>query len=113
MRNFKACFRTGGPLQTCGPELKTKLHDPFEPFSASYHVLVMNRVSEVLRKNQHTFQQPSYLGRFYLLGVFIQQSLVSQNLLIGGKNFVDYLMKNEFSIVAFQSKTCESTGGSF
>ena len=43
MRTFKACFRTKGPLQTCGPELKAKLRDPFEPFSASYHVLLVNR----------------------------------------------------------------------
>ena len=48
MRTFTACFGIEGPLQTCGPELKTKLHDPFEPFSASYHVLVVNRVSEVI-----------------------------------------------------------------
>ena len=44
---FTACFGTEEPLETCGPELKTKLHDPFEPFSTSYHVLVVNRVSEV------------------------------------------------------------------
>ena len=50
---FTGCFGTEEPLQTCGPELKTKLHDPFEPFSASYHVLLVNRVSEVLSKNQH------------------------------------------------------------
>ena len=53
MRTFTACFGTEEPLQTCGPELKTKLHDPFEPFSTSYHVLVVNRVSEVLSKKQH------------------------------------------------------------
>ena len=44
---FTACFGTEEPLETCGPELKTKLHDPFEPFSTSYHALVVNRVSEV------------------------------------------------------------------
>ena len=48
MRTFTACFGTEGPLQTCGPELKTKLHDSFGPFSASYHALVVNRVSEVI-----------------------------------------------------------------
>ena len=48
MRTFKAFFGIEGPLQTCGPELKTKLHDPFEPFLASYHVLLVNRVSEVI-----------------------------------------------------------------
>ena len=41
IRTFTAFFAAEGPLQTCGPELKTKLHDPFEPFSASYHVLVV------------------------------------------------------------------------
>ena len=51
MRTFTACFRSEGPLQICGPELKTKLHDPFEPFSASYHVLLVNRVSEVSAKS--------------------------------------------------------------
>ena len=30
---FTACFGTEKQLQTRGPELKTKLHDPFEPFS--------------------------------------------------------------------------------
>jgi len=53
MRTFTACFGTEEPLQTCGPELKTKLHDPFEPFSTSYHALVVYRVSEVLSKKQH------------------------------------------------------------
>ena len=53
MRTFTACFGTEEPLQTCGPELKTKLHDPDEPFSTSYNVLVVNRVSEVLSKKQH------------------------------------------------------------
>ena len=47
MRSFTPCFDAEGPLQTCGPELKTKLHDPFEPFSASYRVLLVKRVSEV------------------------------------------------------------------
>ena len=47
-RTFTGCFGTEEPLQTCGPELKTKLHDSFEPFSASYHVLLVNRVSEVI-----------------------------------------------------------------
>ena len=51
---FTACFGTEEPLQTCGPELKTKLHDPFEPFSTSYHVLVVNRVSEVTFINYFT-----------------------------------------------------------
>ena len=49
MCNFTTCFWIKGPLQTCGPELKTKLHDPF---SASYHVLVVKRSSEVFSKNQ-------------------------------------------------------------
>ena len=53
MRTFTACFRSQRPLQTCGPELKTKLYDPFEPFSASYHARVANRVSEVSAKKQH------------------------------------------------------------
>ena len=34
-RTFKGCFRTEEPVQTCGPELKTKLGDSFELFSAS------------------------------------------------------------------------------
>ena len=44
---FTPCFGTEEPLQTCGPDLKTKLHDPFEPFLASYHPLVVNQVSEI------------------------------------------------------------------
>ena len=44
---FTASFGTEEPLETCGPELKTKLHDPFEPFLASYHPLVVNQVSEI------------------------------------------------------------------
>ena len=47
-RTFTACFGIEGPLRSCGPELKTKLHDPFEPFSTSYHALLVNRVSEVI-----------------------------------------------------------------
>ena len=50
---FTACFGTEEPLQTCGPELKTKLYDPFEPFSASYHARIANKVSEVSAKKQH------------------------------------------------------------
>ena len=46
-RTFTACFGSEGPLKSCGPELKTKLHDPFEPFSTSYHALLVNRVSEI------------------------------------------------------------------
>lgn len=42
-----ACFPIEGPLQTSGPVLKTKLHDSFETFSTSYHVLLVNTVSEV------------------------------------------------------------------
>ena len=37
MRTFTACFGIEEPLQSCGSVLKTKLHDPFEPFSTSYH----------------------------------------------------------------------------
>ena len=48
MRTFTACFRSQRPLQTCGPELKTKLYDPFELFSASYRAQVAKRVSEVI-----------------------------------------------------------------
>ena len=48
MHTFKACFWIQGPRQSCGPELKTKLHDSFEPFSASYRAPVMNRDSEVI-----------------------------------------------------------------
>ena len=51
MRTFTACFGTEEPLQTFGPELKTKLYDPFEPFSTSYHALVVYRVSEVILIN--------------------------------------------------------------
>ena len=47
-RTFTACFGIEGPLKSCGPELKTKLHDPFEPFSTSHHALLVNRVSEVI-----------------------------------------------------------------
>ena len=46
-RTFTACFGSEGPLKSCGPELKTKLHDAFEPFSTSYHALLVNRVSEI------------------------------------------------------------------
>ena len=53
MCTFTACFGSQEPLQTCGPELKTKLHDPFEPLSASYYALVVNRVSEVSTKKHH------------------------------------------------------------
>ena len=62
---FTACFGTEEPLQTCGPELKTKLHDPFEPFSTSYHVLVVNRVSEVTFINY--FTSKSQISTTFLL----------------------------------------------
>ena len=65
MRTFKACFGTERPLQTCGPELKTKLHDPFDPFSASYHVLLVNRVSEVLSKKQHYLSKSKFFTPFF------------------------------------------------
>ena len=54
---FTASFGIEEPLQTCGPEspVKTKLHDPFEPFSASYDVLLVNAVSEVLSKKNRRY----------------------------------------------------------
>ena len=57
--HFTAFFGTEEPLETCGPELKTKLHDPFEAFSTSYHVLVVNRVSEVSFMNNLTSKSQS------------------------------------------------------
>lgn len=56
-RIFPACFVTEEPLQTGGPELKTKLHDRFEPYFASYHPLIMNRVLEVLFQKQRYLQK--------------------------------------------------------
>ena len=81
MRTFTACFGTEESLQTHGPELKMKLHDPFEPFSTSYHFLVLNRVSEVIFINSFisdaqissTFQP---LINVYELGQKIRFSLL-------------------------------------
>ena len=80
MRTFKAFFGIEGPLQTCGPELKTKLHDPFEPFSASYHVLLVNRVSEVIFINSFisdaqistTFHNNFIFNGFILAGINVE-----------------------------------------
>ena len=78
MRTFTACFRSQRPLQTCGPELKTKLYDPFEPFSASYHVQVAKRVSEVIFIN--SFISDAQSSTTFALGVLIFMVMIHHSI---------------------------------
>ena len=72
-RTFTVCFGIEAPLQRCGSELKSKLHDLFKPFSTSYHVLLENRVPEVIFINyfmSYTQSSNTFTQEFNISGVF-------------------------------------------